>query len=172
MSLPRRLSFLKDDAGLALVQEPVVAPLRISSAPLAPDKPVAVPYELEMQFSKPEAKVFGVRLFSDKDHWTEIGFDTEKNEFYIDRTESGTAIDKDFPGRTAAPLASGRPFDLKVIVDRSSVEAYAQLGTIAMTSLIFPLSPDSSIKVFPERTSATGMVWKLKSIWGTMRPGK
>ena len=186
MSLPRRLSFVRDAAGLALKQEPVVAPLREKSHPLAwpslsgssraarVESPL-VPYELELQFGHPSAPIFGVRLYSDKQHWTEIGFDTNKREFYIDRTRSGATVSADFPVRTTAPLAAGRPYDLRLIVDRSSVEAYAQNGTIAMTNLIYPLSTNSTIRLFPQDAKPmkfSGRVWELKSIWEQQPPGK
>jgi fructan beta-fructosidase len=129
---------------------------------------VAVPYELELTFGQPTVPVFGVRLYSDEQHWTEIGFDTTRKEFYIDRTRLGATIDQNFPAKTAAPLVLSRAYNLTVIVDRSSVEAYAQNGTIAMTNLIFPLSPGSTIKVFPDTAAtahAAGQIWQLSSVW-------
>lgn len=41
-----------------------------------------------------------------------------RGEFYIDRTRSGATVSADFPVRTTAPLAAGRPYDLRLIVDR------------------------------------------------------
>jgi len=183
MSLPRRLSFVRDAAGLALKQEPVVAPLRAKSFPLSWPSPSSssrgesaeVPYELDLQFGHPSEPIFGVRLYSDEQHWTEIGFDTNKKEFYIDRTRSGTTVTADFPARTMAPLADGRPYDLRLIVDRSSVEAYAQNSTIAMTNLIYPLSTNSTIRLFPQDAKPpefSGRVWELKSIWGQQSSNK
>jgi fructan beta-fructosidase len=179
MSMPRRLSFVKDGYGLALKQDPVIAPLRgksfrlpeptsITAAVDGGGSSVAIPYELDMNFGHPRQPTFGVRLFSDKNHWTEVGFDTNKDRFYVDRTHSGVVVSKDFPARTEAPIVSTRPYDLKLIVDRSSVEAYAQNGTIAMTDLIYPLSASSVIQIFPitvngRKLSAHG--WELKTIW-------
>ena len=90
-----------------------------------------------------------------------------KKQFYVDRTKSGAAIDEDFPAKTTAPIALARPYNLQLIVDRSSVEAYAQNGTIAMTNLIYPLSANSTIKIFPPdaKTAFSGQIWILKSIW-------
>jgi fructan beta-fructosidase len=163
MSLPRRLSFLKDEAGLALKQEPVIVPLRGRAR--AVGKTLAAPYELEVKFTDGAQGTFGVRVYSNTAHFTEIGFDTDSKQFYIDRTQSGVEISQDFPVRTKAPLAMGRTYDLRVIVDRSSIEAYSQGGTIAMTSLIFPLTADSTIKVFPEKAKASARVWQLNSVW-------
>jgi fructan beta-fructosidase len=179
MSLPRRLSLVKDQAGLALRQQPITAALRASSVAF-PGKEaddtsldrsraaVAAPYELELQFDHPAGTPFGIRLYSDQLHWTEIGFDTNKGVFYIDRSRSGAMISESFAARTEAPLAPGRPYDVRLIVDRSSVEAFAQNGTIAMTDLIFPVSSKSSVQTFPREagaTAVTGRMWTLRSIW-------
>jgi fructan beta-fructosidase len=120
MSLPRRLSFVRDADGLAFKQEPVIAPLHAKSFPVAwpalgnssrgaLGESAIVLYELELQFGHPGEPIFGVRLYSDEQHWTEIGFDTNKEEFYIDRTRSGAIVSGDFPARTRAPLAADRP---------------------------------------------------------------
>ena len=179
MSLPRRLSFIRDEAGLALKQEPIIAPLRVESFPLpgaststsshvGKGDAVTAPYELVLRFGHPAEPVFGVRLYSDEQHWTEVAFDISKKEFYIDRTRSGAPVGADFPVKTTAPLVASRPYDLRLIVDRSSVEAYAQNGTIAMTDLIFPPSANNTIRPFPldmKPNTVSGRVWKLKSIW-------
>ncbi len=184
MSLPRRLSYIRDASGLALKQDPVVELLRTTRSPVVIDArlsgnsakttSIAPPYELELRFDHPSSHVFGVRLFSNAQHWTEIGFDTNKKEFYIDRTKSGVEISPDFPVKTTAPLAAGRPYDLILILDRSSVEAFAQNGTIAMTNLIFPPSSNNSIQLFPQNAGGAASIkaWKLKSIWTPQPAGK
>jgi sucrose-6-phosphate hydrolase SacC (GH32 family) len=173
MSLPRRLSLLHDDAGLALSQQPITGALREDAAGVRIDRQGSgdfpVPYEVEMTFA-PMGKTaapqpFGVRLYSDEKHWTEIGFDPGKQVFYIDRTQSGAMPAAEFASRTEAPLAKGRGYDLRLVVDRSSVEAYAQKGTIAMTDLILPLSPKAVLRVFPEGALQSGKVWRLRPIW-------
>ena len=181
MSVPRRLSLLKDEAGLALEQDPIIAPLREAGKAIsfkagadphhATIVTEAAPFELDLQFGKTDEPHFGVRLYSDDQHWTEIGFDREHQQFYIDRTKSGAEIGPGFLTRTTAPLAAGRPYDLKLVVDRSSVEAFAQTGTIAMTDLLFPSSTSSRVEVFSERKppSVKGEVWKLRSVWSQAR---
>jgi fructan beta-fructosidase len=183
MSLPRRLSYINDTAGLGLKQEPVIAPLRGKSYELSAlstntsalygsGHPIRTPFELRLHFGHPTDPIFGLKLYSDSQHWTEIGFDTDKKEFYMDRTHSGAPsgshLGPDFPIRTTAPLIATRPYDLTLIVDRSSVEAFAQDGTIAMTNLIFPSSSDLQIQIFPadaKPLKSEGQLWELKSIW-------
>jgi sucrose-6-phosphate hydrolase SacC (GH32 family) len=126
------------------------------------------PFELNLQFGRPSEQVFGIRIYTDEQHWTEIGFDQPKRKFYIDRTRSGVAITLDFPARTTAPLIASRSYDFKLIIDRSSIEAYAQNGTIAMTNLIFPASRNSRVALFSssgKAVSVRGDRWKLRSIW-------
>ncbi|HWC17671.1 MAG TPA: glycoside hydrolase family 32 protein [Terriglobales bacterium] len=173
MSLPRRLSLFADRAGLALRQEPITAPLR--SEHRAIRQPVAgqvsvqeAPFELDLLFEISSEEVFGIRLYTDARHWIEIGFDRAKREFYTDRTQSGIAVSPDFLTKTIAELSEDRPYDLKVIVDRSSIEAFAQSGTIAMTNLVFPPSDRNRLVVFSasgKPISVSGDVWKLRSIW-------
>jgi fructan beta-fructosidase len=174
MSLPRRLSLLKDQAGLAIRQQPITAPLRTEHKVIRPTQSAEIsaaqepPFELDLQFGQPSEQVFGIRLYTDEKHWTEIGFDRAKREFYTDRRQSGIEITPDFPTKTVAPLAESRPYDLKVIVDRSSIEAYAQNGTIAMTNLVFPASSSNKVALFTtsgKPVTVTAEIWKLRTIW-------
>jgi fructan beta-fructosidase len=174
MSLPRRLSLVRDEAGLAIKQEPVTAPLRTEHTIIRQTQSGEIksiqesPFELDLQFVQPSEQNFGIRLYTDDQHWTEIGFDRSKREFYMDRTKSGRAITADFLTKTTAPLAENRPYDLKVIVDRSSLEAYGQNGTIAMTNLVFASSDKSRLALFSKSgkpVAVTGGIWRLRTIW-------
>ena len=121
-----------------------------------------------LDFGETQEQSFGVRIYSDDDHFTEVGFDRGKSEFYLDRTESSVAVASDFPARTIAPLVSGRGYDLKLIVDRSSVEAFAQGGTIAMTDLIFPATAITRVELFSgsgKQLQVKAETWKLNSVW-------
>ncbi len=180
MSVPRRLSVVRDAAGLALKQEPVTAGLREAGTAVrsqaggkgaaAAIAAGAAPYELELRFQAPVEQTFGLRIYTDDQHWTEIGFDRQKREFFMDRTRSGLMIAPDFPARTTAPLVEGRGYDLHLIVDRSSIEAFAQGGTIAMTNLIYPDGQKSRVETFSadgKPVMVSGQMWRLRSIWNS-----
>jgi sucrose-6-phosphate hydrolase SacC (GH32 family) len=185
MTLPRKVTFLEDKHGLALEESPIVAPLHEGAAkPLsktlgtgkASDSLATStsPAELMLKFEPGDTQQFGVRLYSDAEHWTEIGFDRAKAVLYTDRTHSGAEVAQGFAGRTDAPIVEGRLFDLHIIVDRSSVEVFAQSGTIAMTNLDFPPTTSIRTEVFRSQGSTplkvAGSVWELKSVWGTGAP--
>ena len=174
MSLPRRLSLYRDQTGIAIRQEAITAPLRTRhkairlSGSLELSSAEEPPFELDLRFADPSEQVFGIRLYSDREHWTEIGFDHTNREFHIDRRRSGIEVSLDFPANTVAPLVENRPYDLKIIVDRSSIESYAQNGTIAMTNLVFPNSGSYRITLFSasgKPVAVTGDLWKLRPIW-------
>ncbi len=179
MSVARRLSFVRDGAGLALAQEPVIAPLRKTAVTIrrstveGEEQAMVIlspPYELDFDEPSRSAKNYGVRIYSDGLNWTEIGFDLVRNVFYVDRTKSGDTSIAGFGVRTDAFLTRGRANNAKMIVDRSSVEAYVQGGTIAMTDLIYPTGDKDRIVFFssdPGDGKTHARLWKLSSIWRT-----
>ena len=180
MTLARRITAVHDSAGAALSQEPVIAPLRILP-PKSMRKSLAAsqekieliatesPAEFRLTFQPANAEIFGLRVYSDADHWTEVGYDRPNLRFYVDRVHSGPGIAPEFPVRTDAPLVEGRPWDLTLILDRSSISAFTQGGTIAMTNLIFPVSPNARLVLFrkggTQKVTVTGQAWMLQSIW-------
>ena len=122
MSLARKLSLVRDQSGLALAQDPVIDPLRKAAVPLhlqassgsqGATATLSPPYELDFEEVSPSAKSFGVRIYYDDQHWTEIGFDKAKGEFYIDRTRSGETSIPAFAAKTTAPVVPGRPYNVK-----------------------------------------------------------
>ena len=71
------------------------------------------PYELDFEEVTPSQESFGVRIYYDDQHWTEVGFDKGKGEFYIDRTRSGETSIPGFAAKTTAPVVPGRPYNGK-----------------------------------------------------------
>ncbi|MEJ0082652.1 MAG: GH32 C-terminal domain-containing protein [Puia sp.] len=79
-------------------------------------------------------------------HWVKelrIGFDEEKNAFFIDRTKAGKSeFDPHFATIHYAPrIAKSKESDLTVILDNSSVELFADGGLTCMTDIFFPELP-------------------------------
>lgn len=86
-------------------------------------------------------------------------YDIAKSTFSMDRTESGIVdFSQEFPAVTVAPtFNNGGELHLRLFIDRSSIEAFGNGGKFAMTNLVFPTSPYSSMEI-----SATGGKARIK----------
>ncbi len=78
-----------------------------------------------------------------------ISVDPKAATLSFDRTKSGvTDFSRDFPAVTTAPLLHrGATVKLRIFVDRSSVELFADGGREVMTNLVFPEEPYSTLTV-------------------------
>ena len=109
----------------------------------------------------------------DAGHGTRIGYDASQRQMYVDRTKSraGEPFHKDFPAHFTAPIARDAkrgPIPLRIFVDHSSVEVFADDGLAVVTANTFP-APSATRLIPPAAPSAERslQVWKLSSIWNT-----
>lgn len=180
MTLPRELSLQHDSTGDTLAQQPILTGLRsgrgrhrklqLSGTRMQLSAGnLSTPTEMLATFTGATDGLYGLRFYSDNDHWVEVGFDEQKYHLYVDRTHSSIEIHKDFPARTEAPLEPARSRDLHLVLDRSSLEVFAQNGTLAMTNLLFPASPYTRVQLFRSSGHATlraeTSTWTLNSLW-------
>jgi levanase/fructan beta-fructosidase len=74
-------------------------------------------------------------------------YDAAKQKFAMDRTKSGNvSFSESFPCVTEAPTY-GQVKQLRIFIDRCSIEAFDAAGKVAMTNLVFPSEPYNNIKV-------------------------
>ena len=74
-------------------------------------------------------------------------YDAQKQTFSMDRMKSGdTSFSEHFPCTTVAPT-HGQMKQLRLFIDRSSLEAFDGDGKMAMTNLVFPSEPYNTINV-------------------------
>ncbi|MCR4918502.1 MAG: DUF4980 domain-containing protein [Prevotella sp.] len=74
-------------------------------------------------------------------------YDQQKHTFSMDRRRSGnTGFSEAFPAVTVAPTY-GNIKQLRIFIDRCSVEAFDAQGKMAMTNLVFPSEPYNTVKV-------------------------
>ena len=68
----------------------------------------------------------------------------------MDRTKSGNvSFSKDFPAITMAPVNSdGDNMTLRLLVAKSSIEAFGNDGRFAMTNIVFPQEPYNRISFY------------------------
>lgn len=76
-----------------------------------------------------------------------LTYDAQQQTFSMDRTQSGNVAFSDaFPCTTVAPT-HGTVKQLRLFIDRCSIEAFDSEGKVAMTNLVFPSEPYNTLKV-------------------------
>ena len=76
-----------------------------------------------------------------------MNYDAQKQTFSMDRMKSGdVSFSEAFPCVTTAPTY-GSIHQLRLFIDRCSIEAFDSEGKMAMTNLVFPSEPYNMIKV-------------------------
>lgn len=177
MTLPRELSLQETSNGFRLQTKPVAetAKLRTHQNPvtLAAGKtyPVSLA-ELTLQFDLSAAGNYdlGIELRNKENESVRIGYDPTHNQFYINRTQlQNTRFSKDFAAVHTAPrAATGKQLTMHLFIDKSSVELFADDGTVVMTDIFFPASDFTSVKIFQDpaaKALQNGKLYTLKSIW-------
>ena len=88
-----------------------------------------------------------ITLSNDKGEEVTMRYNAQKQTFEMDRTKSGdTSFSENFACTTIAPT-HGQMTQLRLFIDRSSIEAFDGDGKMAMTNLVFPSEPYKYMKV-------------------------
>lgn len=158
MTVPRKLALKAYPEGVRLVQQPIV---QVSSKK---SSKVIDTFEVHATIPLGSANEVGCKLKIGDTAYVLIGYDRRKQELFVDRTHAGS-----FPARTAAPLplAEGA-LDLELLVDRSSVEAFAQQGRAAITNLMFPPAGARTVEFYTNGGKADKPEFTIRPI---ERPG-
>ncbi|MEJ8304327.1 glycoside hydrolase family 32 protein [Saccharibacillus sacchari] len=110
--------------------------------------------ELEMEFDAGSATSFGISLRVNEASGEETTFtyDRARQKLILDRERSGAG-----PGgvRKAPFLLQQNRLQLRVFIDRSSVELFAGDGELAMSARIYPSVDSTGIRFFAEGGEAT-----------------
>jgi levanbiose-producing levanase len=174
MTLPRELALKTIDGKPQLMSTPAqsyaslarrsaairIRTLEVSSAMRDLASPVhGAVQNIELTIEPGTAQRTGliVRGSATVDTGTRIYYDAHKQTLVVDRSRSGNTW---FSGAFSKehvvnlPLRDGKLL-LQVVVDRNSVEVFADHGRISITDLIFPSLDDDTIRVFAEGGDAT-----------------
>jgi beta-fructofuranosidase len=126
--------------------------------------------EIVVEFEPGDADALGllVRRSPAGEEQTRILCDRRAARLSIDRERSSASPDahRD-PFEVAFALASGEPLRLRVFLDRSVLEVFAN-GRACLTSRIYPSRPDSiGIALFARgQARVTSLdIWEMRSIW-------
>lgn len=106
--------------------------------------------ELNISFNrKPLQGEFTISISSPEKDTLKIGFDPASNRYFIDRVKAGISdFNKAFPAKHFSPcLSQNTSLSMKIILDKSSVELFADEGLTAMTDIFFPIGDMNKIEV-------------------------
>ena len=146
MTMPRELKLEKISDKLILTSAPVseIKKLRTNKFILLPGKEISMATPLvELEFSLNKKLLnaeFNLRVSNTDKEYISIGFDKSTNEFYIDRTHAGFSdFYKGFAAKhLARRISKSKKISLHLFFDRSSVEMFADNGSVTMTDIYFP----------------------------------
>ena len=175
MTLPRTLKLKKLENGYLLHSPPVaeVEKLRTGTQNitqiLQEENKVATDslFELELSLRIPEDQKFVLSISNNAGDTAKLII--QPDGMYFDRTKSGKIdFEKGFAAVHEAPRPQGRLVDLRIFVDVSSVEVFANEGEIVMTEIVFPTAPYSQVSLEGMETVLieSAVLHQLKSIWG------
>jgi len=119
-------------------------------------------YLLRMTLDPGDASEAGVRLRRSSvnagevaEEETVVGIDATSRRVFVDRTHSGkTDWSPDFPARVSAPLKhpQANSVRLEIVVDRNSVEVFAENGETVLTNLIYPAATSQGLAFYSTPT--------------------
>lgn len=182
MTLPRTLQMRQVQDQLFVTSQPVqeVEKLRKEQKQV-PDFNINQAYNLseaigtkdslfELSFTVVNVQPFHVKLANGKGEFVTIGFDTDKNRYFIDRTDAGEAtFSREFarPQYAERRVPASDPLKMHLFVDVSSIELFADDGLTVMTATVFPEAPftDVSFHAAQDLEVKDVQFYTLKDIW-------
>ena len=195
MSLPRSLSLKTTSHGLRLFQNPiedisqlhtessVYENLQISANRVFKPDLTGTCVDIEAEIELRGKTIFGIHIaesnrtkyvFNHSSHdidgeRTTISYDLSKNKLNLDRRTSGTIYDKDFASEYSCTLVPQKDrITLRILLDWSSVEVFANNGELVLSALIFPTPFGGGITIFVERGEILIhqlKIHKIRSVW-------
>jgi sucrose-6-phosphate hydrolase SacC (GH32 family) len=148
-----------DTAGAAWPPKAVTRPGQIKESALL----------LDVTLRPGRARSCGLRIRTGPAEFTEVGYDSRDLSVYVDRRQSGMVdFHPAFAGRHNAPvrLIDGA-VKVRVLVDRSTIEVFANDGEAVITDSIFPKGGQPVVEIFAGDASASveATLHELQSVW-------
>ncbi|GAC1586998.1 MAG: hypothetical protein NVS3B25_02570 [Hymenobacter sp.] len=179
-AVPRELSLRRTPAGLVLAQEPIAELRKLGKEALSlKDKEIKVgaagyevpfrgeAYDLELTLKPGKASLLTLNLLQSPNEKTTLRYDIAKQELTLDRTKSGNvSFAPNFASTletVRVPLQNGQ-LKLRLLVDKSVVEVFAQEGETTLTDLVFPRQHTGRISLTTEGGPAQLVALRLNDL--------
>ncbi|WP_419874901.1 glycoside hydrolase family 32 protein [Candidatus Pristimantibacillus sp. PTI5] len=162
MTLPRVLRLKSGTAGIRLVQEPFAELNKLRLQEQSWNETTIIPnqnlfadlklgsYELECEIDLANAEEVGFKLRKSDSEETVISYNVALQLLDVDRTKSGeSGFHESFPCKHGVnfELQNGR-LKLRIFVDHSSLEVFANDGELVITDQIFPDANSTDLELY------------------------
>ncbi len=178
MTIPRNLELKNTGSGLKLFSTPVIEMINLRKTEQKPDLLQDSVYKIsglnelifEIDLKNSTSDSFGVIFSNSKLQKLVFGFDKQQNQFYIDRSESGEiSFSKEFSGKHYAPrIDNDSILEIRLFLDCSSLELFADGGSVSMTEIFFPSEKINQVLFFRKNgvvNFKNAKLFDLASIW-------
>jgi beta-fructofuranosidase len=126
-------------------------------------------YELQVTFEAGTAVEFGLKLRANETEETVLAYDRAQKMFRLNRDRSGRGPKGE--RRSAADLADNR-LELRIFVDRCSVEVFIGEGVKVMTARIYPGRRATRVKLFSKGPCTVRSLRKWDIVTRTIGQGE
>jgi fructan beta-fructosidase len=186
MTIPRELSLLYENGKYTLVSSPV-SELKIlrNNSKTKINRKIKYSGEkeidtdsinfahseviLEFDLTGSNADTIGIILENSEGEKFIAGYSLPGENVFIDRTKSGiSSFSDNFAGIAEAPYKAGEKLGMHLFIDASSAELFIDDGRLVMTSLFFPTSDFSKLKLFSKGGTSLiekAELYELNRIW-------
>ncbi len=104
--------------------------------------------EVEVSLSAGKARTATLILFNKNGEEVEMTFNMDEHKLRFCRENSGeVSFSDDFKTCCEAPLPSGTRHNVRIFIDRSSIEIFEAEGRYTMTNIVFPNEPYTHLKL-------------------------
>ena len=174
MTLPRNLSiqningetYLTSDANKYLNGFPkITKSLTSGYGSLNDNKDNSNAKVYKISFKENNLSPFTISLSNNIGEHIDFGYDSTMNQFFIDRTDAGIHdFNSEFAVKHFAPrIAISKNTSIYALIDKTSIEFFADNGLTVMTDIFFSTYPYSKIKIVSNNKEAIKTSFKFDS---------
>lgn len=163
MTVPRALALIEADGRYSLHSQPIkeLNQLRTSSERVKASK-----FDLKSDIIELECNTASddFKLVFSNDKNEEVVLEKKGDQIILDRTKSGiTTFNENFPKVHTSPAEGIDIKNIRIFLDRSSMEIFFNEGALVLTELVFPTVPYSTVETQGLGDDIT--IHQLKSVW-------
>jgi fructan beta-fructosidase len=167
MTVPRELSLVKSSTNSNSSNDYllVATPVKELNARFTPIQQIENIVPNRIHLSDLKATDFEIVFLNDYNEKLIVGYDADNKQFFVDRSKAGVAnFHTTFASKSTAPrIAEASIMDFSLLLDKTSVEIFADGGRTVMTALFFPTHPYTKWKMVSMEKIASGSL-KLFSL--------